>query len=935
MKAKLNVCVLLVVLSTIIPLIFNTYISLLGTVQTILQYVYAYMAYVIIQRILQKHEKASKIITNLLIISTVILIIVGIDEITLNLTGNILKTIGNSPNGESRLMSVFKYPNVFAAYIGSILFLNIKEALKQSKQETKSIYKTITLIFVIGIILTYSKGILLILPILLLVYIVTIKDKKQKKEIIHNIVLSFMIAIIFVIAFEKLANMQNYVIIWIVLGIIILVDYLFNLGIEKLDRKIADKKNIVFFLFAILAIIIYVIVGLNLYDEYVAFNEKVESQYEAKVIHKIKGGTNYQFEFDIDAKSPRDIENTYTINLIERDDKNKELNQTNVKFGTYAGKKEIQITTKKETKEIKIEFKSEYPYANKKMVIKHFYINQKEEPLKYKYLPTKLVEKVQCIDINYKTAKERIEMIKDAMQIAKESPITGNGGKGWQCQYKEVQNYDYTANKLHSYPAKIILEFGMIGFMVYLIIAIMIIAILRKAVKKQDIEEISIIFAIIILGIHSIIDVDMEYTYILMYVFMLMGIIASKTKEQETERKFIGNMLLIVSVIVSIYLSIDTKSYNKYANINDLMLQRNGLANYSAEYKKINEELYKSYEEIIKYEKYNYLDVYYNIILNCINSDSEVQLEVLEEYYEKILNYKSKNEEDFIKRFEKISLIIKELEEQNNSKYNDITVKFAEIIVKEYQEKLNPVDKTRLEDIYIKAKEVKSNYILGVKIKNTTEIPLDEKVIEESEVEETDEILIYHTHGTESYKSKEKYETYEFYKSLDENYNVIKVGDYLTERLIEKGVSVTHNREYHNYPNKKGTYEKARKSVTENLNQDRNINRIIDIHRDSYSNHEHEAKTVEIEGKRVAPLRFVIGINRKDKNWIYDLKWAIEMQKQANKKYPGLFEAILIREEEYNQDLSKYAVLIEVGENCNDIEEALNSMKYFSEIVAK
>lgn len=198
---------------------------------------------------------------------------------------------------------------------------------------------------------------------------------------------------------------------------------------------------------------------------------------------------------------------------------------------------------------------------------------------------------------------------------------------------------------------------------------------------------------------------------------MLMGIIASKTKEQETERKFIGNMLLIVSVIVSIYLSIDTKSYNKYANINDLMLQRNGLANYSAEYKKINEELYKSYEELIKYEKYNYLDVYYNIILNCINSDSEVQLEVLEEYYEKILNYKSKNEEDFIKRFEKISLIIKELEEQNNSKYNDITVKFAEIIVKEYQEKLNPVDKTRLEDIYIKAKEVKSNYILGLKIR--------------------------------------------------------------------------------------------------------------------------------------------------------------------------------------------------------------------------
>ena len=46
------------------------------------------------------------------------------------------------------------------------------------------------------------------------------------------------------------------------------------------------------------------------------------------------------------------------------------------------------------------------------------------------------------------------------------------------------------------------------------------------------------------------------------------------------------------------------------------------------------------------------------------------------------------------------------------------------------------------------------------------------------------------------------------------------------------------------------------------------------------------------------------------------------MQKKADEKYPGLFEPILIREEQYNQDLSKYSVLIEVGENCNYIEES-------------
>ena len=66
---------------------------------------------------------------------------------------------------------------------------------------------------------------------------------------------------------------------------------------------------------------------------------------------------------------------------------------------------------------------------------------------------------------------------------------------------------------------------------------------------------------------------------------------------------------------------------------------------------------------------------------------------------------------------------------------------------------------------------------------------------------------------------------------------------------------------------------------------------------------------------------------------MYDLKWAVMIQKEANEKYQGLMEPILIREETYNQDLSKYAILIEVGENCNKIEHALNSMKYLSEII--
>lgn len=671
------------------------------------------------------------------------------------------------------------------------------------------------------------------------------------------------------LSFEKLINTQNYILIWLVFLTTIVVNYLLNLIMEKSKINITKKKYIIILIIAILKSITYVAIGLNTYDRYIVFSEKVQSQYEAKVINKIKENTSYIFEFDIDAQAPRDIENTYSINLIERDDKNQELNQTDIKFGTFSGKKEIQITTKETTSEIKIEFKSEYPYANKRLIVEHCYINKKEIPLKYKYLPTKLVEKVQCLDINYKTAKERREMIKNAIQIAKENFFVGIGGEGWQYKYKDVQSYDYIANKLHSYTAKVVLEFGAIGFIIYIAIAILIISMLIKSIKQQDIEKISILFAIIIFGIHSMIDTDLEYAHILMYIFMLMGILSSKIKIHESRSKG-ADIILIVILIVSTYLTINSKTYNKYSDINNLILQRNGLSNISQEYKEINKNICKNYEELIKYEKYNYLDAYYNIIICCINSNSDEKLEVLEKYYEKFLNYKSENNVNSINKLEKINLIVEELEKQNNSKYKDITVKFNKIILDEYQkykEKLltNNADRVRLEEIYEKAQKVKSSYIAGVKVYNNSDIKIDEKMLENIEIEPIDEVLIYHTHGTESYKSGEKYETYEFGKSIDENYNVIKVGEYLKELLVEKGITTTHNKEYHNYPIKTGTYAKSRECVQKILDDNQNINKIIDVHRDAYSETEHTAKTIEIEGKRVAPLRFVIGINKEDK----------------------------------------------------------------------
>ena len=747
-------------------------------------------------------------------------------------------------------------------------------------------------------------------------------------------------SILFLIAFEKIDNTGNYLLIWIIVALMMASCYLFYLLIEKLnlnDKKILNKKNaIILLLIIIISFIVYVVIGLNIYDEYEIFNGSVESSYEAKVINHIQGNKDYLFEFNIESKAPRDIENTYSINIIERDEKNQEINQTKINFGTFQGIKTIKIKTKELTNEVKIEFKSEYPYSNKKLIVKSFFINQKETPLKYKYLPTKLVEKVQSIDINYKTAQERFEMINNAIELTKKNFPIGIGGKGWQYKYQEVQSYPYIAKKLHSYPAKVILEFGILGILAYIGIAIYMIKMLIKQIKMQNMDTLAILFAILLIGIHSMIDTDMEYSCTLIYIFTMLGILSSRVKNSKKIGIItkISNIILIIIAIININLTIHTKAYNKYATIDELLRKRNGLTNYSQEYKELNTQIAKKYEEVIQYEKYNHFQVYNNIVTYYLNSNYENKLEVIEKYYEII----AKNRENYLKiddminRVENIYSIIEKLDKQDSTEYSEITEKFIKLLLEEYEE-IKDLDDERIEAIYQRINKIKSKYLLGIKIINESNIQIDEQELEKIEIEETKEILLYHTHGTESYKSDKQYETYDFYKSLDENYNVIKVGNYLEELLMTKGITAIHNRKYHNYPSKFDTYAKSRETVKKILEENENINKIIDIHRDAYSDQEHEASTIEINGEKVAGIRLVIGINQENKDWMYDLKWAIEMQKLANKKYPGLCAPILIREEEYNQDLSKYAILIEVGENCNQIEHALNGVKYFSEVI--
>lgn len=955
-KNKLDVFMCVLTFSTVIPVLTNTYVTLYGSISMILQYMYALAIYFLLREMSQESPKLVQCIYNIFIITIVLLIFIGIDAMTTQLLSDVLEKINIRilQNGENRLATVVGYPNTIAALVASAMFLNLYQSLKVTKYEIKSIYQMVNTIFIIAIILTYSKGIFLILPLILVIYLFALRNKKMALEIIKSLFVSLCISIVFLLIYDKAIIVQNYTVMWLALIVATISSYVINLLIEKLEIDIENiKLKKVFTLIGIsLALILtYVIIGLNVYDEFVVFSKNTQTDYNAKILNKIKGNEEYSFEFYIESQLPGNLEDGFEINLLERDKNNKEIKNTRMSLGTYSGVKEIKLTTNENTREIKIEFKSEYKYIEKTFVIKKLLVNGREVPLNYKLLPTKLVEKIKNISLNYKTARERMEMINNSLELAKDNLITGIGGYGWHYRYKEVQNYNYNSTRLHCYPAKVILEMGLLGLLAYLAIIFMLIKLLINLIKNKNIEGVSILFSILTVGLHSVIDLDMEYTHILIYMFGLIGIVCNNfNSNKEKNTSILPNIAYIIILTVCTYFVINDNLYNNYEKITEFKKAQKGLYTNSEEYKKIDAQMAEVYKKITKYERHGYINAYKFVILYYINNELPESEETIRQYCDYLLEYENKimhDEKRIIEKIEAMYSIVYRLNSINDTKYNEIREKLINKIIEEYpptkeslKECLLAMYKNekastfvRLENIYENTLKIKKRYLLGVRIINNSEVEIEEEQLKNLQVKLNKSLLIYHTHASESYRANQKYETYEFYKTLDDNYNVISLGKHLKQILVNDGFLVEHDSKHYDLPSVKGAYDRSKEGVEYKISQNSNFCMILDLHRDAISEVEHKADMIKYNGKEMALLRFVIGIDLTDPDWMYDLKLAIEIQNKANEIYPGLFKPILIRETDYNQNVSKYAMLLEVGENCNTLEQAKNSVEAFAEIL--
>lgn len=199
------------------------------------------------------------------------------------------------------------------------------------------------------------------------------------------------------------------------------------------------------------------------------------------------------------------------------------------------------------------------------------------------------------------------------------------------------------------------------------------------------------------------------------------------------------------------------------------------------------------------------------------------------------------------------------------------------------------------------------------------------------------EILIYHSHNQESWLPELK-EVTKASLAFDSNINVTLLGQRLQLNLKQANINTIHSKM--NYPEAIKNFEYPKSyvyskiTVKEALAVNPKIKYLFDIHRDSQGRSE---TTIKVKDQYYAQVYFVIG--EKNPNWDQNYEFANDIHEKLNEKVPGISKGIYNKNGngngEYNQSLSPYSSLIEIGGVENTLDESYRTIDVLGEVISE
>lgn len=719
-KGKIDIAMLLLVIATVIPILIKSYYSLNDTINLAIEYACVYVIYILARNLL-KTKKEINIAIDVTLISSIVIIIFGLDKLYFNIFEQFLDFIGSAKSNAYGMTSTIGYSNPLAAYMSLLSFIALGRYQCTENKWLKALYSSYIQIAMIGFVFGNSRALMVMYPIIFVIYLITLKDSQKRLQSIAIIGGNVLIAYIFQAICNKIVT-SNFML-WLLFILDLVLVYLLSLIINKITAKVKlkiNKKKVLITIAIIILLLITYCIAVKDIGEPVTLN-KAEKIY----ILGLKNNQNYNIKINLNA----------TINLEENADLNKNINtdiNTNLNENIENEQVKLVITnytsqrTQEQVQEIilqngeqNLEFNIQTSQNFERMVINivggrneddkvtvnHIYINNKEYIVNYKYLPNSIIRMFRTLNPRTVSIYERIEFCKDSLKLAQNHLIFGAGGNAFANHIKPYQTYTHGYNKeSHSYILDLLLNYGIFGLLIY--IAILVITILNayKAIKKGRKEEgnnnialyISILFGILLFTLHAMMDYDLNYLVTISIYYMIIAILNNDDKkiEQEKNKEICIKLVNIIDygIIIAITAILTLTIPRCYAD--HLVKQKEyekayGLCKYSEELKfQMVDKAYKNkditaldefvtlYVKDEKYKRNFYiLDKFrYVTIANLKKGNYEIAIKNMEAFYKYVTqndNVSKVNESEMKLKNQIIAQFIKEVGKREGALENE------------------------------------------------------------------------------------------------------------------------------------------------------------------------------------------------------------------------------------------------------------------------
>ncbi len=218
---------------------------------------------------------------------------------------------------------------------------------------------------------------------------------------------------------------------------------------------------------------------------------------------------------------------------------------------------------------------------------------------------------------------------------------------------------------------------------------------------------------------------------------------------------------------------------------------------------------------------------------------------------------------------------------------------------------------------------------------------LDSDISTELKRDGSVQVIIYHTHGSESYNDDGvSYYGDEFYKvhTSDISRNVVRIGSIIAEKLREKGIGVVHDTTMYDLEGYSDAYDRSCDGVEKLLEEYPGAKLILDIHRDTIilNDGSKYRPVTEYRNESAAQMMILVGTGKSsapNDHWTENLSAAVKLQRVAESICKNIMRPLLLRNSGYNQHLSAGSILVEMGTCGNSLREAELSAEILSQAI--